>query len=146
MNVETLQYWHWLAFGLGLLLVDVLIAGASVLMWLGIAALFTGAVAFLLPGIVGWQAELVIFGVSSVASVFVWRRYDKRDPGAPVVNLRRGAEYVGREVLLEEAIVGGAGRVRIDDTLWAVRGPELPAGSKVKITGQDGNQFIVAPL
>lgn len=146
MNVELLQYWHWLIFGLGLLLVDVLIAGASVLMWLGIAALFTGAVSFLLPGIVGWQAQLVLFGVSAVASVFVWRRFDKRDPNAPVVNLRRGAEYVGRVVLLEEAIVGGSGRVRIDDTLWSVSGPDTPAGAQVRITAQDGNSFTVTPL
>ncbi|MFZ5723695.1 MAG: NfeD family protein [Pseudomonadota bacterium] len=145
-GVETVQYWHWLAFGLGLLLVDVLIAGATVLMWLGIAALVTGAAAFLLPGLIGWQAQLVLFAVTAVASVFLWRRFDKRKPGGPTVNVRRGAEHIGRVVTLEEAIVGGHGRVRIDDTLWAVRGGDLPSGSRVRITAQDGNVFDVEPV
>ena len=32
----------------------------------------------------------------------------------------------------------GSGRVRIDDTVWQVRGPDAPAGARVKVTGADG--------
>ncbi len=142
-NVELLQFWHWLALGLGLLLVDVLIVGASVLMWLGIAALFTGVMAWLLPGLIGWQAELVIFGVASVVSVLLWRRLDARKQKEPVINRARGVEHIGRVVLLEEAIVGGNGRIRLDDTLWTVSGADMPAGTAVRITAQNGNSFDV---
>lgn len=144
MDPQSLEYWHWLTLGLLLLVAEVMVAGTSFLMWIGFAALATGLLAFLAP--VGWQLQLVIFGVASVGSVLLWRRYVKFQPapGAPVLN-QRGAQYVGRVVRLEEAIVGGTGRVRLDDTLWTVRGADAPAGSQVRIRAQDGNLFDVDP-
>lgn len=145
MDMASMQYWHWLGFGLLLLVAEVLVAGTSFLMWIGFAALATGVLALLLP--IGYQLQLVVFGVASVGSVLLWRRYVKdapEPPGAPVLN-QRGAQYIGRVVHLEEAIVGGHGRIRIDDTLWSVRGVDLPAGSHVRIRAQDGNVFDVDP-
>lgn len=146
MNVEGLVYWHWLALGLLLLVAEVAVGGASFLMWIGFAALATGVLALVVP-VLGWQLQLLVFGTGSVASVFLWRRFvkDRDTADAPVLN-RRGAEYIGRVVHLEEAIVDGRGRVRIDDTLWAVRGKDAPAGAAVRILAQDGNQFDVLPL
>lgn len=142
--VESLQYWHWLAFGLFLLVVEVSVAGGSYLMWLGLAALVTGVLTLLLPGIAVWQLQLVLFGVLSIASVLLWRRYatDEATANAPVLN-QRGNHLVGRVVPLVEAIVGGSGRVRIDDTLWGVRGVDAPAGATVKIVAMDGNVLVV---
>lgn len=146
MGVEDLQYWHWLALGLALLVAEVAVGGASFLMWIGFAALATGVLALVVP-LLGWQLQLVIFGIGSVASVFLWRRYvkDRDTAEAPVLN-QRDAGYVGRVVHLEEAIVGGRGRVRIDDTLWTVRGKDAPAGAAVRILARDGNVLDVLPL
>lgn len=142
--VMSLEYWHWLLLGLFLLVIEVSFAGGTYLMWLGFAALVTGVISLLLGSLMGWQAQLVLFGVLSVASVLLWRRYardvDTRD--APVLN-QRGLHHIGRVVLLEEPVAGGRGRVRIDDTLWMVRGADMPAGSRVKIVAQDGNIFEV---
>lgn len=142
--VASIEYWHWLLLGLFLLVVEVSFAGGSYLMWLGFAALATGVISLLLGALMGWQAQLVLFGVLSVASVLLWRRYardvDTRD--APVLN-QRGFHHIGRTVPLEDPITGGRGRVRIDDTLWMVRGEDMPAGTRVRIVAQDGNIFEV---
>ena len=34
--------------------------------------------------------------------------------------------------------------VRIGDTIWQVRGPDLPAGSRITVTGTDGTMLVVA--
>lgn len=144
-DVQGFEYWHWLTIGILLLVAEVMVAGTSFLMWIGFAALFTGVVTFLLP--VVWQMQLVIFGVAAVASVLLWRRYVKDVPvqGGDTLN-RRGAEHIGRVVRLEEAIVGGQGRIRLDDTLWLARGADAPAGASVRIVAQDGNVFDVVVL
>ena len=144
--MQSLEYWHWLTLGAALLLAEVAAGGASFLMWLGFAALFTGVATFLLPALMPWQVQLVVMSVASVASVWLWKRYVKDAPVEGGVTLnRRGAEHIGRVVPLEEAIVGGQGRVRLDDTLWTVRGVDAPAGANVRLLRQDGNAFEVEP-
>lgn len=144
MVIDELQYWHWLILGALLLVAELAVAGSSFIMWIGFAALVTGALTFLLP--LGWTLQLAVFSAASVGSVWLWKRLVKERPApdAPILN-RRGAEHIGKVVRLEEAIVGGQGRVNIDDTLWSVRGADAPAGSLVKIRAQDGNLFDVDP-
>ena len=55
----------------------------------------------------------------------------------PTLN-RRTAALVGQVATLQEPIVDGRGRVQIADAYWDVRGPELPAGVRVRVTGADG--------
>lgn len=142
--LENLDYVHWLTLGLVLMVVEVTIAGTSYLMWTGFAALFTGLLTLLLPPVMVWQLQLVVFGIASVGSVLLWKRYVKErpEPDAPLLN-QRGVEHVGRVVALDEGIVGGRGRVRIDDTLWMVTGPDAPAGSRVRLLTLDGNIYRV---
>jgi membrane protein implicated in regulation of membrane protease activity len=147
VSVQALEYWHWLSFGILLLIAEVAVGGASFLMWVGFAALFTGVVSFILPGITPWQVQLLMFGASSVVSVLLWRRYVKDVPVEGGVTLnKRGAEHVGKTVVLQEAIVAGHGRINIDDTLWSVRGVDAPAGSLVRIVALEGNVYVVEPV
>ncbi len=46
--------------------------------------------------------------------------------------------HIGEEIVLNEPISDGFGRVPIGDTVWRVAGPDLPAGRKVRIVGHDG--------
>ena len=50
----------------------------------------------------------------------------------PLLN-RRGAQLIGRIATLAEPIKDGRGRIRIGDTLWRVSGPDLPAGTRVRV-------------
>jgi inner membrane protein len=47
--------------------------------------------------------------------------------------------------VLEEPIVQGVGRVRIDDSVWRIAGPDLPAGAKVRVETADGALLKVVP-
>ncbi|MNT69460.1 hypothetical protein D3C72_2077820 [compost metagenome] len=50
---------------------------------------------------------------------------------------------MGRQFVLHEAISAGHGKIKAGDTLWLVSGPDLPAGSQVRVIGQDGVRLKV---
>ena len=136
--LETLAYWDWFIAGLVLVILEVFAPGA-VFLWLGIAAGVVGAVVFFVPDL-DWKTQFTLFAVLSVVSIVVSRRYLKRRPletDHPNLN-RRGAQYVGRDLILDAALSGGRGRLRVDDTTWRVEGPDLPAGAKVRVTAVNG--------
>ncbi|MFP6725648.1 MAG: NfeD family protein [Alphaproteobacteria bacterium] len=136
--LETLAYWDWFIAGLVLVILEIFAPGA-VFLWLGIAAGVVGAVVFFAPYL-DWKFQFTLFAVLSVVSIVVSRRYLKRRPletDHPNLN-RRGAQYVGRDLILDAALSGGRGRLRVDDTTWRVEGPDLPAGAKVRVTAVNG--------
>jgi hypothetical protein len=142
----TPTFWHWLALGGGLLLLEMLTPGA-VFLWLALAAGLTGAVLWLVPAL-GWQAQVLCFAAAAVASVglsFRWRRRLPVAAGDPGLN-RRALAYLGTEARLVRAIGPGHGRVRIADTTWLADGPELPVGSRVRVVGARGAVLLVVPV
>ena len=54
------------------------------------------------------------------------------DSDMPLLN-RRGEQMIGKVATLTEPIKDGRGRVRIGDTMWRVSGPDLPAGTQVRV-------------
>lgn len=137
MNPEPILYWHWWAVGLGLLILEMLIPANLVLLWMGVSAIVVGAVAWLTP--TSWGAELVLFGVLSVASFFLYHRFRKPPAAtdAPALN-RRGESYVGRTFTLSAPILNGVGKLRVDDSQWRIAGPDLPEGSRVRVVRAEG--------
>ncbi len=136
--LQQLSFWHWLVLGVVLVILEIFSPGVFFL-WLGIAAGLVGLVLAVWPS-VDWPVQLLLFALFSLVSVFASRRYLRRHPietDQPTLN-RRGEQYVGRQVTLAEPIVNGAGKIRLDDTTWKVKGPECPAGSHVRITGVEG--------
>lgn len=136
--VDTLNHWTWWAFGVVLVILEILLPGA-VFVWLGIAAGLMGFVVLISPGL-SWQAQFTLFAVLSVVSVVAGRMYMRRHPTHTEdtgLN-RRGEQYIGRLFTLNEAIVNGTGKIVIDDTTWKVEGEDLPAGTRVKVTGVAG--------
>lgn len=131
-------HWLWWTAGIVLVVLEVFAAGA-ILMWLGFAAIVTGFVAYLEPSL-DWRWQFALFAVLSVTAVLTLRRWFRWQPIAtdePALN-RRGAHYVGRRFVLAEPIDGGRGRLRIEDSSWSVRGPDLPAGAAVRVVAVDG--------
>lgn len=138
--------WGWWALGLVLLAAEV-VAPGMFLVWIGIAAILTGAVSLLLweASFWVWQVQLVCFALLSVLAVFAGRRLMARTAETsdePLLN-QRGARLIGRTAVLEKPIAEGRGRIRLDDTTWTVSGPDLPAGTRVKVTGSSGGQLTV---
>jgi inner membrane protein len=134
-------YLWWIVAGI--LLIGELIMPGVFLLWLAAAAALTAVVDLVFD--LSWQGEVITFAVLSFALVLAsWRyvtatRRPKTDQ--PHLNQRHGA-YVGRVFPLEMAIENGSGKVRIEDALWDVDGPDTPAGQRVKITGVKGLRLV----
>lgn len=141
--------WNWIALGLVLLALEILAPGVY-LLWIGIAALLTGTLSFQLweTGFWTWQVQTLVFLALSVLSAIVGKKIlaarRGNDSDQPLLN-RRDAQLVGRTATLEEAIVNGQGRARIGDSLWIVHGPDLPAGSAVRISDATDGRIVVEP-
>ena len=136
--LEALAYWDWLIAGLVLVILEIFAPGA-VFLWLGIAAGVVGSVVIFIPNL-DWKLQFALFAVPSVVSIVASRRYLKRRPLAtdhPNWN-RRGSRYVGQDLILDVALSGGRGHLKVDDTIWRVEGPDLPAGAKVRVIAVDG--------
>lgn len=149
-SLEDISYWHWLAVGVLLMLVEILVPGV-VFLWLGIAGVLTG---LLLAAIsdMNWQVQLVVFAVLSVAAIFFGRRFVASRQGPtdhPTLN-RRGRSMVGTRATLRDATASGRGRIRIGDTMWALRlaspEAELPADTEVTVVEVDGVTLVVRPV
>lgn len=135
----------WASLSVALFAAEALAPGAFML-WMGFAAT---AVFLLVWGIDGMPvlAQVILFVVLSFLSIQVyrtWFRQRGRRSDQPLLN-RRAEQLIGRVVVLEQAIVNGSGRARIDDAFWAVSGSDLPAGARVRVIAVDGMTLEVQP-
>lgn len=86
----------------------------------------------------------VVFAIA-VFGFYFWRQHRLRqiDLASPLAEHRLGLRHIGQTLTLEQPIQKGAGRVRLGNREWVVRGPDLPAGAKVRVTGVDGSVLLV---
>lgn len=138
--------WSWWVLGLGLLAAELLVPGVF-LVWIGLAAIAVGLASLALWGHAWWpwEVQLLAFALLSVAFVLAGRRFYAGPGGEsdePMLN-QRGATLVGRIATLGEPVRDGRGRVKIDDSFWPVKGADMPAGTRVRITGADGATLTV---
>ena len=145
--LDATEYWYWLALGLLLMVVEVIAPGVLFL-WLGVAAIVTGLALLAIPSM-SWEIQFVVFAVLSVVSIFVGRRLvstHQEVTDHPTLN-RRGENFIGRHYTLAEATAGGQGRLKIEDSMWAIsvrpEGSDLAAGVRVVVIGVDGATLVV---
>ena len=133
----------WACLSLALISAEVIAPGVFML-WLGIAAAVVFGVVLLVPGIpVLWQA--LGFIVLSFASIAVYRKHFRQDAernDQPLLN-RRAEHFIGKNFVLESAIVNGSGRLKIGDAFWTVAGEDLPVGTRVRVVQSDGMVLTV---
>jgi membrane protein implicated in regulation of membrane protease activity len=129
---EHLTLWHW--FGLALvLLITEAVAFNGYLLWVGLSALIVAVLMLLFD--IGWQAQLLVFAVCSMAFTLLWYRHWIKRPvktEAPLLN-QRASQFVGRTVTVVKAIRNNQGKVKIDDSLWRVAGPDADEGQQVRV-------------
>ena len=142
--MDNIVFWHWWIIA-GVLLILELTAPTFFFLWLGMAAAATGLIVLVIPGLT-LETQLVLFSILSVVAVIAWRRYRETHPqetDQPNLN-RRGEQYVGRTFTLDQPIENGVGKVTVDDSTWRVKGPDLPAGTRVRVNAVEGVVFVVA--
>lgn len=136
--LETITHWTWWILAAALIGLEMLVPG-TFLMWLGFAAALVGGVVLISPGL-AWEGQFALFAVFSVIAVLIGRKVMSDvslESDQPALN-RRGEQYVGRNFTLSEAIDNGTGKVVVDDSTWKVEGPDMPEGTRVRVTGVVG--------
>lgn len=143
---EYLEYWHWLVLAVLLAILEIYSPGVF-LLWMGVGAGITGVLVWAMPDLT-WQVQLVTFALLSIGATVGARLFLRNHPlqtDQPKLN-RRGEQYVGRVFTLEEPIVNGQGKIRVDDSTWKVHGIDCDAGTQVKVDGVDGVVLMVEIL
>ena len=118
-------YWHWIAFGLLLILAELFIPSFTIF-WFGLGAVLTGGLLWIVPDLsLNWQ--LLFWAVSSCGFTILWFRFFK-----PLMTDRT------RAGIAKEAVAGESGQV--------IRAPEEGRRGLVRFTtpllGADEWEFI----
>jgi membrane protein implicated in regulation of membrane protease activity len=135
-------YFWWIVAGV-LLLAEMAMPGFFML-WLALAAALTALLDLYFH--FSWAGEIFAFAALAFLCVLgSWRfvmssRRMKSD--SPHLNQRHHG-LVGRTFILDLAIINGSGKIKVEDTLWDVDGPDLAVGARVKVLGVNGMRLIV---
>ena len=138
-------HWWWLIAAALLGILEIFVPGVF-LVWMAVAAALTGILVAVLPLTLPFQ--LALFGLLAMAAVFGGRRHYERNPvpsSDPLLN-DRTARLLGETVTVVTAIESGEGRVKVGDSVWAARGPDAPAGTRMKVVGAEGTCLRVQPI
>jgi membrane protein implicated in regulation of membrane protease activity len=141
-----MPFWYWLVLAAVFGVIEVAVP-AMVCIWFAAAAFGAAAIAWIVPGL-AWEYQALIFAALAIASVVLGRMAfaPARAPRTERRLNRRAESYIGRSFTLDGDIVDGRGRLKIDDTVWLVAGPDLPAGTHVRVAGADNTLLLVEPL
>lgn len=135
--------WIWWSLAVVLLAGEMVIPGVY-LLWLGIAMGVTGIFAWVAPDL-GFQGHGLIFAFSATVSIYVGHRYFYM-PGTAIktegIN-ERGNSHVGQVYEVVVPIKNGRGHVKVGDSRWLARGPELEKGALAKVVSVDGTVLVV---
>ena len=135
---DQVEAWHWWVLAIVFVILEVF-SPAAFFLWMGVAAGIVGLIMLVAPEL-SWELQLLAFAIFSVSSIVLSRRYLDLYPiqtDQPKLN-RRGEQYVGRTFTLDEPIINGFGKIKVDDTTWKIEGDDCDGGNKITVTGVDG--------
>jgi len=144
--INEIIYWHWLILAVALIILEILMPGAYFL-WMGVSAIFVGALMYVFPEMV-FLVQILIFAVLSVISVVMYKSYRKKNPivtDEPALN-RRGEQYIDQKFTLTEPIINGEGKIKVDDSTWKIVGMDMPAGMVVRVVAVEGTTLKVEAM
>jgi membrane protein implicated in regulation of membrane protease activity len=147
--IDQLGPWNWMVLGIVLLAIEI-VAPGFFLLWIGIAALIVGTISLAIwdAAFWVWEIQVVVFLTLSLLSAYVGHQVmggRKTESDQPLLN-QRGEQLIGRTATLSEPITNGFGRIKLGDTLWRVKGPDLPAGTHVKVVSVNDLELVVAAV
>ena len=146
MAALELVFWHWWVLAVTFLAIEMLVPGFF-FMWMAVSGFVTGFVVLLFPG-TSLDLQLFVFSFLSVISIIVWKVYAKKIPKSsdhPLLN-KRATRYIGRTFNLIEAIENGQGKIKVDDSIWKVRGDDCDLETKVRVIAVEGTVLIVETI
>lgn len=149
---SQIEYWHWLIFGIVMMILEMFAPGA-ILLWIGASGFVVGFIQLITGGALPPEAQLALFSVFAITSIAIWKYLaQKKRWGEPLrgephsskhLN-QRGQSLIGRKIQLTEDIVNGVGRGKVGDSCWRVTGPDgAKKGESMKVVETDGATLIV---
>ena len=145
MSGFKIVFWHWWALAAVLLVCEMLLPGV-VFLFLAIGAAASGLLLLIVADL-SLEMQLVVFAVVAVASAVSLRpmlRGLQQRSAQPNLNAR-GESLVGKTIVLDQPILAGRGRVKLGDGSWSVTGPDMVAGTKVRVAAVNGTELTVEP-
>lgn len=144
MNVE---WWHWMAVGLVLVVLEIAAPGGFFVIFFGLAAMVVGAL--VLFGTGGPLAvQLLLFSVLSAAFLLLFRnpllRRMKFDRGTDEIDNLTGEPATA----LDDIAPSDAGRVELRGTTWRARNggaTPIARGTRVRVVAVDRLTVVVIP-
>lgn len=135
----SLTEWHWFGLAAILGILEVALGTSFFLLWLALSAVMIAIILMLMPTL-GWQYQLLIFAIGSLASISVWAmrlKHTSMQTNISTLN-RRSEQYLNRVFILAEPIINGRGKIQVDDSFWIVEGPDLALGKRVRVVAVNG--------
>lgn len=147
MSFEIL-YWHWVVFGVLLVLSEIALTTFFIL-WFGVAAIIVGAVLYLAPGLsLSWQ--IFIWTLLSSLLAVMWFKYLKP------LSIDRTKAGLSREAIVGEVgqVISAPsedrrGRMRFPapilgaDEWMIISSDKLAEGDRVRVKDVSGNSLLV---
>jgi len=141
---NIILWWHWLVFGLLLLLLEIL-TGTFFVLTLAIGALIVGIISFLIT--LSFNSELTLWIIFSLIGIAIWYSFmkNKKTPEVGQSNYRFNTlgsvtkkikPYKRGQVVFDKPVLGNSSWVAISDK-------ELEVGQRVKIVEVNGQLIKV---
>ena len=147
MEMQIL-YWHWIVFGVALMLSEIALTTFFIL-WFGVAAIVVGVLLFFVPAI-SVSGQIFLWTVLSSVLAFAWFKYLKP------LSIDRTKAGLSREAIVGEVgqvIVAPAGerrgRMRFSVPVlgadeWTIIAKEpVVDGDRVRVVDVSGNALLV---
>lgn len=139
----SVEWWHWLVGGIGLILLELAIPAFYVI-WFGFGAVLISALALLAPGL-SLPAQIVLWMLASIGMTALWFKVFKRTAQGTLIGTADG-DVIGEAGLLVQAVAPfQRGKVRFQRPIlgseeWACTADvEIAAGSRVKLVSVEGS-------
>lgn len=138
-------FWYWWALAAVLLVCEMLLPGV-VFLFLAIGAAAAGLLLLMVADL-SLEMQFVVFAVVAVASAVGLRPMLRglQNGGSGAGLNARSESLVGKTLVLDAPILSGRGRVKLGDGSWSVTGPDMVAGTRVRVVAVDGTELRVEP-
>ncbi len=144
---ETVLWWHWIVFGIALLILDMSM-GTFFILGLGVAAIIVGVI----DSFVGtsFTVELSIWMILSILAIAAWFKWFREKPVTDSGQSNYRLDTLG--TVAEDIQPHSRGKVTFDtpvlgNTSWhATAKVDIDKGTRVKIVEINGQLIHVEPI
>ena len=144
---ETILWWHWIVFGIALLIWDMSM-GTFFILGLGVAAIIVGLIDIFVG--TSFTVELTIWMILSILAISSWFKWFKEEPVTESGQSNYRLDTLG--VVMEDIQPHSRGKVTFDtpvlgNSSWhAISKVDIEKGTRVKIVQINGHLIEVEPI